>query len=75
MKQDTNAISALDSFVLGGWETIQAMQQGKRFPAIDTTKPSKRSATDEDLKALAQHGADGLRTLGKFGVLDRLNLL
>lgn len=76
MKQDAKAVQALESFIPGGWEAIQAAQQGKPFrPApIDLSKPAKKPATDKDRELLAQFGADGLRERQMFGVLDRLNL-
>ena len=56
------------------WTDIQRAQQGGRLsPTIDTSKPAASGApTDADLALLAEHGADGLETLGYHGVLDRL---
>lgn len=59
------------------WEEIQAGQQGDMRAmrgSVDLSKPAKRPATEKDHALLAEHGADGLRRLGMFGVLDRLNL-
>ena len=59
----------------GGWESIQAKQQGTYRPApIDLSKPSKKLATDKDKALLTQHGAQGLRDLGLYGVLNRLDI-
>lgn len=75
MKQDPQAVASLSSLVVGGWEAIQAAQQGHAMHRpIDTSKPAKRPATDADRALLAQHGEAGLRERGMFGVLDRLNL-
>lgn len=75
-KQDAASVAALANFVPGGWEGIQAAQQGRpiRLAPIDLSKPGKRPATDADRAALAAHGASGLRERRLFGILDRLNL-
>ncbi len=74
-KQDPQAVAALENFVPGGWEGIQAAQQGKPFRGrIDLSKPAKSPATDKDRALLAEHGAAGLRARGLWGPLDRLCL-
>lgn len=55
------------------WAAIQRAQQGGRLSDPVAIKP-KAQATDEDRDLLAKHGEIGLRNLGLFGVLDRLNL-
>lgn len=58
------------------WEDIQSMQQGKYTPrTISNSTDGKKPATESDHEMLKKHGVDGLRELGFFGVLDRLNLL
>lgn len=52
------------------WEDIQVMQQGGPARAVDLGP--KPEATDGDRKLLALHGADGLRKMNYWGVLDRL---
>jgi hypothetical protein len=76
MKQDEQAVRALDSFILGGWDAIQAKQQGVSLrPApIDLSKPAKRAETDKDRALLAELGEQGLRERQLFGVLDRLGI-
>lgn len=55
------------------WADIQRAQQGGRLAhAIDTSKPPTSDATPDDLALLERHGIDGLRALGFWGVLDRL---
>ena len=57
------------------WKDIQAMQQGTYTPqAIDISKPAKKPASDNDKALLSKHGINGLKKLGYFGVLDRLNV-
>jgi len=57
------------------WEYIQAGQQGKpMLSPVDLSKPAKKPATDKDKALLAEHGEAGLRAMGYYGVLDRLNL-
>lgn len=75
-KQDPQAVAALETFIPGGWEAIQAAQQGKPFrPApIDLSKPARKPATDNDRALLVEHGAGGLRALQLWGVLDRLGI-
>ena len=41
---------------------------------VDLSKPAKKPATDKDKALLAEHGEAGLRAMGYYGVLDRLNL-
>lgn len=58
------------------WETIVAVQQGqgRLSQPIDTTQPDRQSATEADRALLAEHGIEGLMTLGYYGVLDRLGV-
>jgi hypothetical protein len=57
------------------WSDIQRAQQGGRLSRpIDTSKQSP-DYTESDRALLAEHGEQGLRDMGYFGVLDRLNLL
>lgn len=58
------------------WTEIQEMQQGKWKPkVIDVAKPStegEEAHLESDLAMLAEHGEEGLRDKGFFGVLGRL---
>lgn len=58
------------------WENIQQVQQkhGRLAAKIDTSKPATDDTKylDTDKKLLEQHGAEKLRELGYFGVIDRL---
>lgn len=59
------------------WGQIKSVQQGGKSltsEKIDLSKPAKKPATDKDRELLALHGENGLREMGMFGVLDRLNL-
>jgi hypothetical protein len=57
------------------WSDIQRAQQGGRLSRpIDTSKQS-HDYSESDRALLAEHGEQGLRDMGYFGVLDRLNLL
>jgi hypothetical protein len=66
-----------DQLIFGHtWEQIKRAQRGGRLSdPIDISKPAKQDPTEKDRSLLQQHGAEGLRMLGLFGVLDRLNLL
>lgn len=58
------------------FDEISAAQQkrGRLGHAIDTTKPAADDMhrLEADRALLSEHGADGLRERGFFGVLDRL---
>ena len=56
------------------WEAIQRAQRGGRLhETIDTSKPSTRTATDDDVALLQQYGTiEALKAAGLFGVADRL---
>lgn len=55
------------------WEAIQRAQQGGRLDnRVDTSKPVDHSLMFGDLELLEQHGIEGLRSMGYFGVIDRL---
>jgi len=66
------------NFSLSGmdWEQTRAAQQGLAYQTpVDLSKPSKKPATESDYQALKTLGVEGLKAEGKFGILDRLNLL
>ncbi len=54
------------------WDQIQAAQQGKNYRVLvsDTIKPPKLN--EGDLTLYKKHGAQGLKDMEYFGVLDRL---
>ena len=55
------------------WEDIDAMQRGTYKPRpINLTKSGRPEATQSDKDLLEEHGVDGLKKKGLFGVLDRL---
>jgi len=65
----------MDLNILGyPWDQIQRAQRGGRLAdAVDTSKPpAPDPVTQADRDLLAKHGADGLKTAGFFGTLDRL---
>ena len=50
------------------------MQQKAYQPKIvDLSGDGKTPATDRDRELLAEHGIDGLKAMGFYGVIDRLN--
>jgi len=58
------------------WDDIQAAQQkrGSLQKTIDISSATGRPpATDADRELLAKHGIDGLKEMGFFGVIDRLD--
>ena len=60
--------------ILGySWEDIQRAQRGGRLGrAIQPSAEDDRIRLETDRALLAEHGADGLRDLGFFGCIDRL---
>lgn len=66
--------SAPNQTILGyDWDDIQRAQQGGRLSrAVDTMAPINNAPSDADRALLAEHGADGLRFLELWGVIDRL---
>jgi hypothetical protein len=57
------------------WEDIRDMQQKNYVPrTVDVSKDARPGPTESDHYLLAQHGVDGLKEMGYFGVLDRLNI-
>lgn len=62
-----------DSILGYSFDDIKRAQQGGRLGrTIDTSKPIDHSPTDSDRALLAKHGEQGLRDMGFFGAIDRL---
>lgn len=62
------------STILGyEWTDIQRAQQGGRLShAVDASTNGAPAATDDDMAMLAKHGMDELRSMGLWGIVDRL---
>lgn len=55
------------------WEDIQRAQRGGRLGrSIQPSPGDDRTRLEADRALLEKHGADGLRDLGFFGCIDRL---
>ena len=52
------------------WEEIKNAQQGK--PLGKPVKNYYNICTEDDIKLFIQYGEQGLRDIGFYGVLDRL---
>lgn len=64
-----------DKTILGyQWEDINRAQQGGSLETSIRGPVVRSRATEKDLELLEKHGPDGLRELGMFGVLDRLQI-
>ena len=63
----------MDTIFGYSFDDIKRAQQGGRLcRAIDLTAPAMMQVSDSDRSLLAEHGAQGLRDLGFFGTIDRL---
>lgn len=56
------------------WEEIRNMQQKKNASRpVDTSKPAKAPASEDDKRMLSEYGSiEALENAGLFGVADRL---